>query len=54
MKSENAIQSKSYSFALRIVKLYRFLCDEKREFLLSKIQLLAFGMQHPQFLIPNF
>jgi four helix bundle protein len=36
MKSENAIQSKSYAFALRILKLYRFLCDEKREFVLSK------------------
>ncbi|MBO6523169.1 MAG: four helix bundle protein [Balneolaceae bacterium] len=36
MKTENAIQNKSYSFALRIVKLYKFLCEEKREFTLSK------------------
>lgn len=36
MKSENPIQTKSYAFALRIVKLYRYLCDEKREFVLSK------------------
>ena len=36
MKTENAIQDKSYKFALRIVKLYKFLCEEKREFTLSK------------------
>ena len=42
MKSENPIQIKSYAFALRIVKLYRYLCDEKREFVLSK-QLVRSG-----------
>ncbi len=36
MKSNNVIQEKSYAFALRIVKLYRYLCDEKKEFILSK------------------
>jgi four helix bundle protein len=36
MKSENPMQTKSYAFALRIVKLYRFLCGEKKEFVLSK------------------
>jgi four helix bundle protein len=36
MKSDNPIQTKSYAFALRIVKLYRYLCDEKKEFILSK------------------
>lgn len=36
MKSDNPIQTKSYAFALRIVKLYRFLCDEKKESVLSK------------------
>jgi four helix bundle protein len=36
MKTENPIQTKSYAFALLIVKLYRFLCDEKKEFVLSK------------------
>jgi len=30
------MQTKSYAFALRIVKLYRYLCDEKKEFVLSK------------------
>lgn len=33
---ENVIKNKSYAFALRIVKLYKFLCEEKREFVLSK------------------
>ena len=34
--SENILQEKSYKFALRIVKLSRYLNDEKREFVLSK------------------
>ena len=33
---------KSKAFALRIIKLYRYLCDEKREFVLSK-QVLKSG-----------
>lgn len=33
---------KSYGFALRMVKLFRFLCDEKKEYILSK-QLLRSG-----------
>ncbi len=36
MTADNPIQAKSYAFALRIVKLYRFLCDEKKEFVLSR------------------
>jgi len=36
MKGENPVQTKSYAFALRIVKLYLYLCDEKKEFVLSK------------------
>ena len=36
MKADNLIQTKSYAFSLRIVKLYRFLCDEKKEFVLAK------------------
>ena len=36
MKGDNPIQVKSYAFALRIVKLYRYLCDHKKEFVLSK------------------
>lgn len=42
MKSDNIIQTKSYSFALRIIKLYRHLTEEKKEFVLSK-QLLRSG-----------
>ena len=42
MKKENAIQAKSYAFALRIVKLYQYLHKEKKEYILSK-QLLRSG-----------
>lgn len=33
---ENVILEKSHQFALRIVRLYRYLCDEKQEFVLSR------------------
>ena len=39
---ENIIQVKSYAFSLKIVKLYKQLVDEKREYVLSK-QLLRSG-----------
>ena len=42
MKQENIIQEKSFAFAIRIVKLYKFLCEEKKEFVLSK-QILRSG-----------
>jgi four helix bundle protein len=42
MKSNNPIQNKSYLFAIRIVKAYQYLCEEKKEYLLSK-QLLRSG-----------
>ena len=38
----NIIKNKSFEFAIRIVKLYQFLCTEKKEFFLSK-QLLRSG-----------
>jgi four helix bundle protein len=40
--SENIAQNKSKAFALRIIKLYQFLCSEKREYILSK-QILRSG-----------
>lgn len=43
MKKDNVIQIKSYAFAVRIVKLYKHLSQEKREFVLSK-QLLRSGI----------
>ena len=43
MKSDNVIQIKSYAFALKIVKIYQFLIEEKKEFVLSK-QLLKSGI----------
>jgi four helix bundle protein len=39
---ENPIVLKSYAFSLRIIQLYKFLCDEKKEFTLSK-QVLRSG-----------
>ena len=39
---ENIVFDKSKSFALRIIALYKYLCDEKKEFILSK-QLLRSG-----------
>ena len=39
---ENTAREKSKRFAVRIVKLYQYLCDEKREYVLSK-QLLRSG-----------
>ncbi len=42
MKKDNIIQIKSYNFAVRVVKLYKHLSQEKKEFVLSK-QLLRSG-----------
>ena len=39
---ENVLLDKSYSFALRVVKMYQFLSQEKSEFVLSK-QVLRSG-----------
>lgn len=40
--AESVIRDKSKLFAIRIVRLYRHLCDEKKEWVLSK-QLLRSG-----------
>jgi len=39
---KNIIQDKSFQFAIRIVNLYKHLCDKKKEFVLSK-QILRSG-----------
>lgn len=39
--SENPIVAKSFAFALRIVKLSRYLADEYKEFTLSRELLVA-------------
>ena len=39
---DNIILDKSFAFAIRVVKLYKYLCDEKKEYVLSK-QLLRCG-----------
>lgn len=38
----NIILDKSFEFAIRVVKLYKYLCDDKKEYVLSK-QLLSCG-----------
>lgn len=42
MTRENVVKNKSFAFAVRIVKLYQYLCEQKKEFVLSK-QLLRSG-----------
>lgn len=39
---ENVIMDKSMSFAIRVVKMYQWLCEEKKEYVISK-QLLRSG-----------
>ena len=42
MKKDNAVRDKSFDFAVRVVNVYKYLADKKREFVLSK-QLLRSG-----------
>ena len=42
MDKKNIARIKSKNFAVRIVKLYKYLCDEKKEYVLSK-QVLRSG-----------
>ena len=39
---KNIVKDKSFCFAVRVVNLYRFLCEQQKEFVLSK-QLLRSG-----------
>ena len=42
MKSGNAVQEKSYAFALRMVRMHQHLTEQRKEFVLSK-QVLRSG-----------
>ena len=42
MAKYNILQEKAFAFAVRIVKLYKFLCEEQKEYILSK-QILRSG-----------
>ena len=42
MAKYNVLQEKSFAFAVRIVNLYKFLCEEQKEYVLSK-QILRSG-----------
>ncbi|MHC4237855.1 MAG: four helix bundle protein [Planctomycetota bacterium] len=39
---KSIVYQKAYSFSIRIVKLYKYLCDQKKEYVLSK-QILKSG-----------
>ncbi|MCL1969607.1 MAG: four helix bundle protein [Bacteroidetes bacterium] len=39
---ENVLKGKSFTFAIRVVNLYKYLCEDKKEFVLSK-QILRCG-----------
>lgn len=39
---ESALKIKSKAFALRIIKMYNYLCEEKKEYVMSK-QILRSG-----------
>ena len=41
-KKENIVMNKSKAFAIRIIKLYKYLCETKNEYVLSK-QILRSG-----------
>ena len=36
MKTNNIVVDKSKAFAIRIVRMYQYLCEEKHEYILSK------------------
>ena len=42
MKGENLVKDKSFAFAIRVVRLYKILCEERKEYVLSK-QVLRSG-----------
>lgn len=42
MKTQNIIEQKTFDFAVRIINLYKYLCNDKKEFVLSK-QILKSG-----------
>lgn len=42
MKEDNIIKQKSFDFAVRVIKLYQYISNDKKEFILSK-QILRSG-----------
>ena len=42
MQTDNTAREKSRAFAVRMVRLYQYLCEEKKEYVLSK-QILRSG-----------
>ena len=48
MKQDNLILDKSFDFAVRVVKLYKYLCDEKKEYVLSKVANSGYEVNFPR------
>ncbi|WP_333694834.1 four helix bundle protein [Flavobacterium sp.] len=42
MRNDNVVQIKSYAFAVRIIEIFKYLSEQKKEYVLSK-QLLRCG-----------
>ena len=42
MKKDNVVKDKSYQFAIKSIRFYKFLVDKKKEFIISK-QILRSG-----------
>jgi len=48
-KKHNAIKDKSLQFAIEIVNLYKYLCDNKKEFVLNKQLFRSGASKSPTF-----
>lgn len=48
MKQDNIILDKSFDFAIRVVKLYKYLCDDKKEYVLSKVANSDYEVNFPR------
>ena len=43
-KDENIVVTKTYAFALRCVKLYKYLCEEKHDYVIGRQEILKLLM----------
>ena len=52
LEKKNIIKDKSFNFAIRIIKLYQYLINEKKEYVLSKQILKSGTRSRVQFTAP--
>lgn len=45
---DNILLDKSFAFAVRVVKLYKYLCDDKKEYVLSKVANSGYEVNFPR------